>query len=223
MKLNFKYDKEKDVWCLLNKGKSSSNSQMPTKVYEQLVASCGENPTAEETSKFIDGYISEKNIKIDEYITECQKTWDAIADKYQSRAEQIFKAAIPNGIVVHLTINNRCPYDIEKGYFFVSMSNSSSVAKTIMHELWHFYTWYGLGAHQLEKLGSQKYNDLKEALTVLLNIEYEDLLPSGVQDEGYPQHKALREKVIELWSKDKDIHQLWDALAQESWHQGLFV
>jgi hypothetical protein len=40
-----------------------------------------------------------------------------------------------------------------------------------MHELWHFYTWYGLGVDQEERLGKEKYNDLKEALTVLINIE----------------------------------------------------
>ena len=43
MKLNFEYSKEKDVWCLLNKGKSSVTSPHPTETYRKLVDSIGEN------------------------------------------------------------------------------------------------------------------------------------------------------------------------------------
>jgi hypothetical protein len=32
-----------------------------------------------------------------------------------------------------------------------------------MHELWHFYTWYGLGAGEEARLGKERYNTLKEA------------------------------------------------------------
>jgi hypothetical protein len=81
-----------------------------------------------------------------------------------------------------------------------------------MHELWHFYTWYGLGADQEEKIGKQKYNDLKEALTVLLNVECEDLLPEGVIDTGYPQHQEIREKILQYWEKEKNIKNLWNYL-----------
>lgn len=81
-----------------------------------------------------------------------------------------------------------------------------------MHELWHFYTWYGLGVDQEEKLGKQKYNDLKEALTVLLNVECNDLLPEGMLDTGYSQHQEIRRTILEFWEKDKDIKKLWDYL-----------
>ncbi len=212
MKLNFQYSKEKDIWCILNKGKSSNNSQAPTKVYGLLVESCGENPTAEDVSAFVDKYISENNIKVEDCIVEYQNNWESVADEYQKRAEEVFGCSIPGDVTVYLTINNRCPYDIENNSFFVSVSNEFPT-KTIVHELWHFYTWYGLGADQLQKLGKEKYNDLKESLTVLLNIECKDLLPEGVQDSGYPQHKELREKIIELWAKEKNIHKLWETLA----------
>ena len=36
MKLLYTYKKEEDVWCLLNKGKSSNNSPTPTKVLKCL-------------------------------------------------------------------------------------------------------------------------------------------------------------------------------------------
>ena len=83
-----------------------------------------------------------------------------------------------------------------------------------MHELWHFYTWYGLGVGQEEKLGKQKYNDLKESLTVLLNKECADLFPIDFTDKGYPQHKELREKILKFWSNDKNVFNLWKYLNQ---------
>ena len=57
MQVNFTYDRIKDIWCLLNKGRSSNNSKNPTKQYEQLVAKFGENPTAEDVAVFVDEYI----------------------------------------------------------------------------------------------------------------------------------------------------------------------
>ncbi|MEY2640919.1 MAG: hypothetical protein RL150_312 [Candidatus Parcubacteria bacterium] len=77
-----------------------------------------------------------------------------------------------------------------------------------MHKLWHFYTWYAFGSTQEERLGKQKYNDLKEALTALLNVECRDLLPEGVADTGYPQHQELRQQILAYWETDKDTRNL---------------
>ncbi len=213
MKVNFTYDKEKDIWCLLNKGKSSNNSQNPTKQYEQLVGECGESPTSEMAAAFIDKYFTDNKIDVQEHIEKFQKDWDSISGVYQKRAETIFGATLPSDVTAYLTVNSRCPYNIENNYFYVSLQ-SLSIRKTAMHELWHFYTWYGLGADQEEKLGKQKYNDLKEALTVLLNVECKDLLPEGVIDGGYPQHKEIREKILENWVKDRNIATLWKSLME---------
>lgn len=212
MKVRFQYDKNKDIWCLLNKGKGSNNSGFPTKVYEELVLSYGENPSPENTSAFIDQYIIDKNISISNYIARYQSEWDIIANEYQKRAEKIFGVSLPKDILGYLTVNNRCPYRIDENYFYVTMP-ASSIRGIVMHELWHFYTWYAFGADQVEKLGTEKYNDMKEALTVLLNIECADLFPEGAQDKGYPQHKELREKVIRLWSEDKNIQKIWNLIS----------
>lgn len=211
VKVNFTYDKEKDVWCLLNKGKSSSNSKNTTKQYEQLVAEYGENPTSETAAVFLDKYFTENKIDVQKRIEDSQKDWGSISDEYQKRAEVIFGISLPDNVSAYFTVNSRCPYSIENNYFYVSLQ-SSSVRKTAMHELWHFYTWCGLGPDQEEKLGKQKYNDLKEALTVLLNVEFKDLLPEGVVDAGYPQHQEIREKILEYWEKDKSIKNLWNYL-----------
>lgn len=211
MKLDFIYNKEKDIWCLLNKGKSSNNSSKPTIVYQELISEVGENPNEISTSGFIDKYLERNNLKPENFIEDYKKTFQDISADYQSIAERVFGVTLNKNITAYLTVNNRCPYSIEENWFFVSMSKINPVL-TMMHELWHFYTWYGLGTDQEEKLGKQKYNDLKEALTVLLNIECKDLLPADVIDTGYPQHQEVRNRILEFWEKDRDIKDLWNYL-----------
>jgi len=214
MKVTFSYDKQKDIWCLVNYGKGSMNSNTPTKVYEKLVALYGENPSEENVSDFIDSYLKENEIDIGNYVLDYQNKWDQIADTYNKKSESIFGVSLEKNITVYLTINNRCPYNIGESHFFVSVP-AYSMLKTAMHELWHFYTWYKFGAEQAEKLGVQKYNDLKEALTVLLNVEYKDLLTQGVVDAGYSQHAELRSKILEYWEKDRNINNLWNYITHE--------
>lgn len=211
MKLIFTYDKDMDIWCLLNKGKSSNNSSQPTAVYKQLVQFAGENPNRDLTSKFIDKYLKENNIDIQHHIEKYQKEFDSISEKFHEIAQKVFGVSLINDITVYLTINNRCPYNINKNLFFVSVSNTSAL-RTIMHELWHFYTWYKYGAEEQEKIGDEQYNNFKEALTVLLNVECKDLLPNGVEDTGYPQHQDLRNKIIELWKQNSDIGFVWSQI-----------
>jgi hypothetical protein len=216
MKITFRYDKEKDIWCILNKGKSSMNSQNPTKQYEQLVELRGENPSNEAVVSFIDTYLSEKVFDIEKYIESYQNDWNSVAEEYTKRAEEIFGKSLPMDVVAYLTINSRCPYSLEENYFFVTVPTHPYITrKTVMHELWHFYTWYAFGVDYEEKLGKQKYNDLKEALTVLLNVECKDLLPEDVTDKGYPQHAELREKILKIWNTEKDIRRVWEVVIEE--------
>lgn len=211
MKIIFDYNQEKDIWCLLNYGKSSNNSNKPTKVFEKLTIECGENPSEERVSLFVKKYISENDIDIQKFTLASQEGWDKIAEEYIKKAEEVFGISLPEDIVAYLTINNRCPYRINENFFFVSVS-ANSANKIAMHELWHFYTWYKFGVEWEDKLGKEKYNDIKEALTVLLNVECKDLLADGIEDVGYPQHLELRNRILELWKTNKNIEKLWEQL-----------
>ncbi len=211
MKINFTYNREKDISCLLTYGKTSLNSQTKTKVYEKLVEEFGENLTKQNTSIFIDKYLLDKNIKVEEYVLSYEKDWLTIASIFQKRCESVFKVSLPRDVTAYLTVNTRCPYDIGENYFFVSVS-TDSMRGTVMHELFHFYTWYKFGEKWEQKIGKQKYNDIKEALTVLLNIEFKDLFKDGIYDGGYQQHQELRERILDIWQDSKDIDKLWSEL-----------
>lgn len=211
MKISFEYSQEKDVWCLLNYGKTSMNSPKPTKMYEELVLKYGEHPTNEQTASFIDEYKNSNNLNEDDCLKKYTEDWKLVEEKYTRVAEHVFGTSLAHDVTVYPTINNRCPYSIENNMFFVQMPAYSS-RKTAMHELWHFYTWQVFGKEWEDKLGKQKYNEIKEALTVLLNVECKDLLPNGIIDAGYPQHKELRERILTLWEDEKDLHKLWNKL-----------
>jgi hypothetical protein len=209
--INFKYDKSKDIWCILNKGRASNNSSNSTKIYELIVQKYGDDPTEENVNDFIGVYLNEMSATIADYTKQYELEWSGVAGEYHKRAQAIFNTTLPADITSYLTINNRCPYSIADNLFYVSFPRES-VRKTVMHELWHFYTWYGLGANQEDHLGKQKYNDYKESLTVLLNEECLDLMPEGTLDEGYPQHQELREEIKLLWRQDNDIKWVWESI-----------
>ena len=48
----------------------------------------------------------------------------------------------------------------------------------------------------------------------MLNIECKGLLPEGILDMGYSQHQELRAKIVELWSKERDMDKLWSGLIE---------
>lgn len=207
MKITFEHNLKKDTQCLLRFGKSSTNSDSSTKIYQQLIKAYGENPTEEMVSEFISNYLIENKIDIDKYIEKYKSEWENISDMFRIRAEEIFKVKISGDIKAYLTVNNRCPYNIREDYFFVTVP-SDSIVRASMHELWHFYTWYKFGSWE-ESVGKQRYNDLKESLTVLLNTEYKDLLPIGTYDKGYTQHQKLRQEILESWNEERNIEKLW--------------
>ncbi len=204
MKLRFEYNKEKDIWCLLNKGKSSINSPFPTEVYEKLVKFAGENPDETKTSEFIEMYLKEENLNISDFLTHTQKDFEKISDKFEVIAEKIFGRTLDKEITIFATVNNRCPYSIKENWFFISVSKENPVL-TIMHELWHFYTWERFGQEYLDKIGAEKYNTIKESLTVILNLECGNLIPENAKDKGYLQHQELREKISFWWQESKNM------------------
>jgi hypothetical protein len=208
MLIHFTYDEDKDVECLITKGGGSNNSPgQKTKTYEALLAYTNEVANIEKVREFVRFHIKDNDLNIEEVKASLQRNWDMISMDFEKRTEKVFGVSIADNITAYLTITGRFPYSIEKKYFYVSAKKSNANA-TAMHELWHFYTWHKFG-DTINQIGPEKFNDIKEALTILLNIEYPDLL-NGEIDNGYPQHQELRKLISDTWSKTKDINKVWE-------------
>lgn len=210
MNLIFSYNKEKDIDCILRVGPKSSNSPNPTETYKKIVSQYGENPSREQISEFIDKYIEGRKYTADEYISKYQKDFDEIKDRYIKSAEKVFGVKLDENVTAYLTAAGRYPYNLEQYFFFVGFGGRSN--PVAIHELWHFYTWKVFGLEEERKIGMKKYNDIKESLTVLLNLECQDILEE--EDEGYPQHQEYRKEISKLWKEGKDIKDIWNHMVK---------
>jgi len=211
MKLNIAYTKEKDIKNFL-KGQGAVNRKSDTPVEEVFLNRYSEF-TEENLSKFIDEYVLEEKYDIPKAIERANKQWNLIEDSFIKKCDEIFGVSYPIGdITAYLTLNNRCTYNTENGYFFLSI-RSTYVPSNIMHELLHFYTWEAFGKDMIANgYDTQKYNAIKESLTVLLNTEFKDFMDGNI-DKGYTQHKEIRKKILKLWNEN---HSLKDIMNQIS-------
>ncbi len=209
MKITFKYDIDKDVENFV-KSTKSINSKEPTKLF-LLFSGEFNNPTVVnelDVKKFVEDYLQKNNINIQEKTEELQSRWDTIQAESIIRLERIFKIKYPiNEVIAYLTTNERCTYNTKENYFFVNLNNAQS-NRTVIHELFHFYTWHTIHEELTNKgVTAIQYNDIKESLTDLLNVEFKDLL-DGAVDKGYPQHQEMRANIRSLWEIEKDINKL---------------
>jgi hypothetical protein len=156
MKVTFEYNKERDMWCIRENGKSSKFGGGATHTYKELVAQYGDDPSWDDVSAFIDACVAEKHMDLPAFARAYQKDWDAIADEFFKRADAIFGISLKDDVTAYLTLNTRCPYNLEKNFFFVSCSRKRATL-TVVHELWHFYTWYAFGPIPHEVMDAAKY------------------------------------------------------------------
>ncbi|MBK9391877.1 MAG: hypothetical protein IPN68_17410 [Bacteroidetes bacterium] len=183
------------------------NNSSPTKLQRLFKRRFGEKYQREYIHKFIKSYIIEQNIDFNQKLVEINDNWERVGCCYFERVEKLFQCKYSPPINVYLTTNSRCSYNIKAGYFFLFIDAESTNA-IIMHELFHFYTWHSFGEKLLSKgLSKETYNDLKESLTEILNLEFSDLL-NGKSDSGYIQHQKFRLLIKKLWLKSKDINKV---------------
>ena len=209
-KVNFIFNKEKDLWnihrvCNREYRFSNPSLGMPKKVLD-----IAKGKTLGACRKAL-----EKNYKpvhnsplIPIVLKAADEAWSRINDEYFDILQKITKKPICADIfTAELTVVGSCPYDTCKNSFMFGMFMSipgivATAAHEIMHLQFHKYFW-----EKTEKeIGFDKTDDLKEALTVLLNSEFRHLW--FVQDEGYDSHQELREFINTQWKKDKDFGKL---------------
>ncbi len=214
MKLHFSYNLDKDVENVIN-GSRSVNNKKPTGFQLLFAEKNGDILDAEKISAFIEEMDVVSGLDMNKEISVVEKRWENIEAVFIDRVEKLFGISYPSPvIVVYLTHNERCTYNIEENYFFVKIGSDFS-NNIIIHELLHFYTLYAFGMKLMnEGLSKSTYNDIKESLTELLNLEFSDLM-GGKPDMGYPQHEGLRAKIRTSWLVEKNLPVLVEKLVSD--------
>lgn len=94
-------------------------------------------------------------------------------------------------ISVYLTTMPLCPYNYKEKYIYVyAKTNPQNQARILVHELNHFMFYYYY-SDLAPKLGKEKFELLKESLSIYTNPE----------QEGKPNEKPLRELFIKKQPK----------------------
>lgn len=206
MKIEFAYDPDKDVENFIKTLKSTTDQSL-TNFHKQYIEKQGENFDSDNVKSFILDYLSGVNVL--EFVSKIEGEWRPIEQDFIERCEKIFGIKYPlEKISAYLTTNNRCSYNTKGNYFFVYLHNKKSNNPDIMHEVFHFYTYFTFYNELISKGASrEKYEDIKESLTELLNLEFSDIM-NGATDWGYPQHQEMRAQIRNIWASDKDINKL---------------
>tara|TARA_Y100000310_G_scaffold342908_1_gene448194 strand:+ start:7859 stop:8527 length:669 start_codon:yes stop_codon:yes gene_type:complete len=213
-KVIFKFDKEKDLHNIWETANFESNwGDFKKNLNPEILEMC-ENKKFEdikdELEKYYEKVHNSSMIKIT--IDSFNESWNKINNEFFKRLEKIMKKPMCcEEITGYLTTAGRCPYNPDKNNpffmtnFFTSIPHALKVsAHEIMHIQFHNIYWKEVE----DQIGREKTADLKEALTVLLNLEFKDLW--FVNDLGYPSHQELREFISEKWKENPDFDILLD-------------
>lgn len=205
-KLSIRYDLNKDAENFI-KGKNSINSQIPTKFQQEYENSNDSDYSEEKVRLFLE--LRGKDINFEQIAIKIKDQWNPIENEFVLRCEEIFGIRLESEVIGYLSQNQKCTYNWRENYFFIYY-NSLNPLKTIMHELLHFYTHRKYDSFVID---SNKFNDIKESLTVLLNVDFADLM-NGEEDRGYEQHQQMRSEILCMRKEGSTIDQIFNTLAQ---------
>jgi hypothetical protein len=208
--ITFKFDKNKDVWNIWNKcnRKSLFGSNWEKMIGPKLIKIC-KGKTFEKSKKEIEKYNSKlyNSDIIEVFIKSTKKLWNKKEKEFFRRLEKITKKPFKEKLTCYVTTITICPYNVNEKWFMCSLfSNLTGALLTIGHETLHFH-FIEHDYKKIEKqIGKEKTEDLKESLTVLLNLEFNDLFFN--LDNGYPNHQELRKFIKDEWKKEKNYNKL---------------
>lgn len=192
----FRFSLEKEIENY-KKGKEYAQG---TKFLSKYKEKFGDNFSGENIQEFSSIVFNDFKTSPDKELKKIKESFLQIEKDVFERLENIFKVKSPERVDVYLTTFNRCTYNLQQNYFFVSiLGNNPNL--NIVHELIHIFTYL--------RFGDGEYI-AKEALTELINLEFLDLVKQ--KDLGKPGHEAKREIVKRVWSQTKDIQSVWDAI-----------
>jgi len=212
MRLKFGFDKERDlqnIWGTCNGGSTwyDFSKRMP----EEVVGFCKGKSFKEAKPKILAYYKDAYDSKfIPVFLNSIENAWMIVENEFYKRLKNITgKDFVKKEVVVYLTFATRCPYNYDGGnnngdWFMVSFwSDLYDAVSTIAHELMHFHFFDNYAEEVVEEIGEEKMEDLKESLTVFLNLEFRGLWMSF--DRGYDVHQDLRKFISDEWEKEKDF------------------
>ncbi|MGA2130181.1 MAG: hypothetical protein ABSG05_01015 [Candidatus Pacearchaeota archaeon] len=212
-KVIFKFDIEKDAENYYKAANSSSKWGYDfSKIMRPEVVKKVRGKTWKKSRTYLlnmlkRGYPKDKK-RFQKHSKLIKSAWKKIEKRYFKKLEKITKRKIyTKKFTCYFTTIGRCPYSI-KNISFMANIFTNDASLVIAHEVMHLQFHYYFEDEIRKTLSEGKFQDLKEALTVLLNVEFKDILKE--KDKGYPSHVKIRQFIVKQWKKEKDFDVLID-------------
>jgi len=212
-KLIFKFDKEKDLQnnFFAIHFNSPFEKERNFNNFKILDESC-KNKSFEECKQDIETFHKKLyESKMIQAVKESfQNAWNKINDEFFKRLEKITGNKFPHKkMIAYLTTQGISPYNIKEKSFMISIwSNIPKALKTSAHELMHFDFHKNNWKEIEEEIGKEKTEKLKEALTILLNLEFKDLWFVSDKGKNNENQQKLRKFIKKEWLKEKNYKSL---------------
>lgn len=194
--MNVEYSVQKDASTYINfirnfnsykHGRENIQSNLLKNLEPPLKEILEHAETDEEALARITSYL-EKAYKdnpdiIESSISKLEASWEAVGRNIIYNLEFLYQKSFPfESVTVFLTTNNIFPHNYNNRYFYITHKGVSTQLSTIKHELNHFMFYYYYDSLE-DTLGDEKYELLKESLTLFSNPD----------KEGKPNEKELRD------------------------------
>lgn len=209
--VTFVVDKELDIknnlttFNFYKRNKERGFQQRLDENFEKYLKLASEEEIRSEIEKNIKS-LYEKEGKLLSLADDINKEWIKIEGAFISKLEKVYKFPFPyTSIKGVLSSASRWGYSLTEGWFATGMFRNKFFAiDTAAHELSHFmfHKYYDKVCEE-KGLSKNQMWDVKEAFTVLLNIEFGEFMFQT--DSGYAPHAKLREVIAESWRKYRDF------------------
>lgn len=204
----FKFDKESDLWNNWHKSNLKKLYGAELKLDDKIIKICKGKKfedCRDELSEYLHEIHNSPLMRLS--LESAEKSWRLIENEFFTRMDRIMKNNFSKDITAYITTVKICPYNPkEPSFMFPFFSPLPNILKSCGHEIMHLYFHEFYWNFVKDKIGEKNTSNLKEALTVLLNIEFKDLW--FVEDSGYKDHEKLREFIVKHWKKEKDFKKL---------------
>ena len=187
------YERNKDRGFTQNKEEISENLLKLTSNEEVRI----------QIEKFIEQYYK-KEEKLFSLVNDINEEWIKIERDVISKLETIHKFPFSfTSIKGVLSSANRFGYNSDEGWFATNMRTNKYICIDVAtHELMHFMFHKYYDQVCVEKgLNKNQMWDVKEAFSVLLNVEFDQFRFQSDSGKNHPLHLALREIIKSSWEK----------------------
>lgn len=229
MIINFKYDNEKDLrnyeLNFLNTNfpdygrdvegvkKNMVKYLTPSFVKEISDEKLTEKQKLEAIAVYLDKFEKKNKLFIEKSLDSINTLWQEREKEYFDRLKEFFGKEAPfKEATAYYTTLTICPYNYKAHYFYLSIwNNLATQLADICHEVMHLYFLNNFESYCREKgLDEIETFTLNEALTVILNFKFMDILVTHAVN-GKPATLDLQNHIAGLCREKKDFQFILDS------------